>query len=138
MRSPTPQDELYRWHRESLARLGRGEAKPLPVDADEPQCGWFKMRAVKGGPWIPVRIACEQVIDPETGELAGPELMRAEVGIERRPASAYAIWPRCCGRPISEAEWESLIYTGDLATMEATHAPVDLTRTPMRPLRRRT
>lgn len=103
--------------------------------ADEPQCGWFKMRLIKGGPWVPVRILCEQQIDDDTGELIAPEQMWAQCGIERdaRTVRAQFVWPHCAGKPITEEEWRALFYAQDVDIAEATHAKVDLARKAIRP-----
>lgn len=126
MRRPSTEAELYAWHRAAL----RGERPPV-LDG-EPQCGWFKFRYVRNGPWVPARIWCEQVLDPETGELAAPEMFRAEVNGE--PANAYAIWLRVAARPISEADYLALMgHHESVEAMRATHVKIDLTAKPMRP-----
>lgn len=68
----------------------------------EPQCGWFRTRLVKNGPFVSARIWCEQEIDPETGELCCDEVLRCEVGGERRnPARA---WTFLTAIPIEDYE----------------------------------
>lgn len=126
MRRPSTQAELYAWHRASL----RGERRP--VIEEDPECGWFKFRYVRNGPWIPARIWCEQAVDPETGDLTGPELLRAEVN--GTPADPCRIWSRVAGKPISEADYLALtgVHASDEA-MKATHVKIDLTARPMRP-----
>lgn len=98
MRMPTPASQLYAWHRAALA------GDNPPIHEGQPHCGWFRLRRVKGGPWVPVRIWCEREIDPETGELTCDERLRAEVeGIERDPVS---IWTYL--HPIPRAEFERI------------------------------
>lgn len=136
MRKPTVLPDLYAWHRQALAamkhhnalgpiakrrageiygqmyravRSGAPGAGGLPQITQEPQCGWFKRRLVKGGPWVPARIWLEQPTDPETGELAGDEVMRCEVGgKERDPVDE---WTWLCSAPITEADF--LYLTAD-------------------------
>lgn len=127
IRRPTPIEELYRWHRDSLAGL-----RP-PVTAGEPQCGWFKMRYTQGGPWVPVAIWLEQCIDPDTDELTDPEVMKCLIG--DRLADPRDVWLRCAAKPISEEEFMALAR-GDKHMTEirqATHARVNLSQRPVRP-----
>ena len=125
MRTPSTRADLYAHHTASL----RGESPP--VFADEPQCGWFKMRMVRGGPWLAVRIWCESDIDHETGELADDEVLRCDInGI----AESRIPWPRCANKPITKEAHAALLEDEGLTeTLQATHAPVDLTERPMRP-----
>lgn len=124
MRMPTPVSRLYAWH---IAAL-RGDAPA--THEGEPQCGWFKTRMVKGGPWVPVRIWCDRDVDFETGELTGPEVLRCEVGGEsRRPESIWTFLT-----PISRDEFQDLSTRKDrIAAMAATHAKLDLSKEPMTP-----
>lgn len=124
MRQPTPFAQLYAWHTAAL----RGESPQ--THEGEPQCGWFKTRLVKGGPWVAVRIWCDRDIDPESGELIGPEVLRCEVdGEPRRPD---AIWTFLT--PISRAEFLDLSdRKSKVAAMAATLAKIDLSKEPMTP-----
>lgn len=98
MRQPSTMMALTRWHRAYM----RGEAPPM--HDGWPEAGWYKMRRVKGGPWVPVEIWCEQHTDPETGELTEPEQLRADAfGEYLDPAS---IWTWLT--PISRAEFREL------------------------------
>lgn len=124
IRQPTPLKALYAWHRAAIA----GEAPPMHEGA--PECGWFKTRIVKGGPWVAVEIKVEREIDIETGELAGDERLIALVdGVRRNPAS---IWTHLT--PISREEFEALKRRqADLPEMQATHVRMDLSQEPVRP-----
>lgn len=126
IRRPTPVFELYRWHRDALA--GRAPA----IHDGEPHCGWFKTRAVKGGPWMAARIWCERDIDPETGELTGPEELRCDVdGMFRDPARA---WLSLAHNPISRAEYDALLHRRNLIpAMQEPHKAIDLSAAAMRP-----
>jgi hypothetical protein len=115
---------MYAAHSRRLA----GEAVPIHDGMPEP--GWYRMRAVKNGPWLPVHIFFNQVIDDETGELAEPEDLRAErMG---RAVDPVAIWTYC--QPISREAFDALVErhrTEDV--MAATHTAVDLSTTIIRP-----
>lgn len=130
MRMPTPQDALLAWWRAAL------ENPQHPRHDDDPHSGFYYMKQVKGGPAVPVRIWCRQIIDPDTGELVEPEVMMADVGGEDRPASD--VWMRC--RPISQRAYEALCGTirQNLTVMAATHAKLDLAQTPILPPKRTT
>lgn len=125
IRQPTTLDAMLAWHSAAL----RG-----PVDRHdwEPQCGWFKRKAVRGGPWLPVRVWLDQPIDPETGELAGDETIRAAcLGREVDP---YRLWLSL--RPISRAEYEDIVKMHmEIDAMAAAGVPIDLTTTPIHPSR---
>jgi hypothetical protein len=125
MRTASTRAELYAFHDACL----RGERPP--VFEDEPQCGWYRMQMVRGGPWLAVRIWCEADIDPETGELADDERLLCEInGIAERRLP----WPRCANKPITQDAYRALLHDEGLTeTLQATHAPVDLTERAIRP-----
>lgn len=101
IRQPTPLWEILRWHHNALA--GR---KP-PIHESEPQCGWFRRRLVRAGPWVPARIWLEQEVDEETGELVADEVLCCEVCGE--PKDPYDQWTWLAGQPISEEEFNHLM-----------------------------
>lgn len=97
IRQPTPTLELLRWHRAWM----RGED---PARHDSwPECGWYKMQKVNNGPWIPVEIWCQQVVD-EAGDLAEPETLHADAFGEDLDAERIWTWLT----PISRAEFQEL------------------------------
>ena len=124
MRTPTPAATLYAWHRAALA--GRS-----PTVTDDPQCGWFRTRLVRGGPWVPVVIWCDRELD-ERGSLASDERLRCRVGdAERDPA---AVWLSVCKRPISRNQYQALrAMPAKVQEMTATHAPIRLSAGAIRP-----
>ena len=67
IRQPTDLDDTLEWWRRTVS----GER--VPRIEDEPQCGFYKRRFVRGGPFVPVAIWLHQEIDPETGELETQE-----------------------------------------------------------------
>jgi hypothetical protein len=100
-RMPTPEAELYDWHRRALA----GE-KP-PVWESEPKCGWYLARLEARGDLVPGSVWMDQPTDPETGELCGDEVLRCEIGGEcRNPIDA---WTWLAKRPVSYQEYRSRI-----------------------------
>lgn len=110
MRIPTPHAEAYNWHREAMAGLD-------PEVGQEPQCGWFKRRLVKNGPFVPARIWLDADVD-EAGELISDERFQCEVNGQW--ADAENQWQWLCGEPITEQEFYFL--TASIAWTEA-HAP---------------
>ena len=125
IRQPSDPDAVYSWWRRSVS----GER--VPRVEDEPQCGYFKRRMVRGGPFVPVAIFLEQDIDPDTGELTAPEELRAIVN--GNPADPIRVW--AYSRPISLAEYDALTGIRDHHEfMAATHVAVDLGAVaPLRP-----
>ena len=126
MRRPSRMVDLYRWHRAAL----RGEFPP--THEDQPHCGWFRLRMVKGGPWCPARIWLHQAVDPRTGELTEPEEYRAEVLGE--PRDPVKLWPRVARRPITREAWQALVAEhARNPRMAATHVAFDLAAETVRP-----
>lgn len=124
MRQPTPDSELYAWWLSAVADAS------TPRIEDEPQPGFYKMRMVKGGPFVPVTIVMLQEIDPETGDLTADEkLTTDQMGWTANPTS---IWTHC--RAISREEYDALTDSHrSIALMAATHAAVDLSTTAILP-----
>lgn len=129
MRQPTPRAVLYDWHTRALAGLS-------PVITQDPQCGWYRRKLVKGGVFVPARIWMVQPIDEETGELAGDELLQAEVN------GAYAdpeeCWSWICANPITEAEFRYLTARVEHAIRHEpedpfadARKPIDMNKTPL-------
>jgi len=124
MRQPSTQASLYAWYRAAL------HDPRHPRFEDEPQCGFFRLRMVKNGPWVAARIFCEREVDAATGELLGDERMVCEVGGERRDPSR--VWTSV--RPITREAYDALVREhATNPAMAATMVPYDLARSPMRP-----
>lgn len=128
MRQPTPFTEAFAWHRAAVA------GGHVELHDGLPQAGFFRMQRVKGGPFVPVRIFIMRETDPDTGELTEPERFVAEV--EGLRADPVAIWSYLT--PISRADFDALVerHRSDDA-MAATMVPLDLSKTPTLPPRRR-
>lgn len=126
MREPSPIAFLFAWHRAALAGRNPPDHEGLP------ECGWFKTRLVKGGPWVPAKIWIRREIDADTGELTAPEEYLCEVDGRRRDAALA--WGSLCKNPISREEYDALIDRAkSLPVMQATMAKIDLTQHPVRP-----
>lgn len=104
IRQPSTSAQLYAWHRAAIA----GE-NPATHDG-LPECGWFKTRISKGGPWLPAEISVNRSIDIETGELTEPERFVCRInGALRDPAE---IWTYL--KPISRKEYLELSYRASM------------------------
>lgn len=126
MRAPTPREELYRWHANAL--LG-AMGEDVEVHPDQPECGWFKRKLVKGGVFVPARIWIDADVDIGTGELLDPETMLCEVdGVRRDPLEE---WQWLCGEPISEAEFNYLTALHVHAQEHEPHHPAANPRKPV-------
>lgn len=130
MRRPTPPSQLFAWHRWALEQVAAGSRPRAPLN--EPQCGWFRCRMVRKGPWCPGRIWMHQAIDAY-GDLTEPEELRAEI-LGRPWSDVNAAWERLAGGPIPKAEFERLMREHlTNPVYRATHAPVDLSKGGLRP-----
>jgi len=80
----------FDWHAQALA----GDAPDmLPLT---PQCGWYKRRLVRGGPFVPARVYLD-----EAGEL------RCEVnGADRDPQTQ---WRKLASAPIAKSEFDYMM-----------------------------
>lgn len=104
IRRPTPHATLYQWH--NLALTGAR----VPITSD-PQCGYF-LRATgrrndKATRYIPASIYVDALVDAETGDLTGPEILRCEIGgAQKDPAEE---WTWLAGKPITRKEYQRLV-----------------------------
>lgn len=115
MRTPSDIVAALQWWRDALAGL-------KPQITHEAQCGWFKRRLVRGGPYVAARIYLHQEIDPATGELTEPEELRCEVdGRKRDPQEE---WTYLCYRPITEGEHNFMVANAEWARKYALGEPV--------------
>lgn len=115
MRTPTPDAEAYAWHRAALA----GEEPEITATA---QCGFFKRRLVRGGPWVPCRIWLYAETDDATGELVADEILQAECNGEY--ADPDDVWTYVAANPITEAEFRFLSATIEWSQTNAPHEPM--------------
>lgn len=124
LRQPSTTAALYAWHRRAI----RGDAPPIHEGL--PECGWFKTKLVRGGPWVPVRIWCEREVCPLTGELLSPEVLRCEADGQSR--SPERLWTFL--QPITREEYAALSERRiSIPAMQATLAKINLTQEAMRP-----
>lgn len=112
------------WWRAALA----GER---PAITGEPQCGFFKRRLVKGGPWVPVHIWIERELD-DAGELLSDEQIMCSV--DGRIADVEAHWSYACAKPISEAEFDYLARLSTYAKARDPREPLANPRKKINPL----
>lgn len=121
MRRPTPNDVAWAWYRATMA----GRAPPIHHEA---QCGYFKRRLVRGGPWVPARIWLEATVDDD-GELTAPERLRCQVdGREQDPEEAW-LW--LADHPIEESEYRFMVAQ---TIWVKNHAPTEPEAAPQRPM----
>lgn len=111
MRRPTSKRDLYRWHTAAL------HGDNPPIHEDEPQCGWYRTRMVRGGPLVPAIIWMEQPVD-QAGALSGDEVLRAR--IHNKDVDPFKVWTWVCKEPISEATY---LYMRDNLAWMAEHEP---------------
>ena len=120
MREPTTISGALAWHIQAVKDKSL-HLRPTVEDFELPQCGWFKTRVARGGPYVPVRIWIEQEACPETGELLSDEIVKCEVN--GRETDPIAAWPWVCGEPITESEFNYMVARADFALTWAPHEP---------------
>ena len=125
MRQPTPFKVLFAWHSAALA------GKAPPIHDGDPQCGFYKRRLVRGGPWVPARIFVERDVDPRTGELTCDEVLRIEVeGLDAGDPADH--WTYLT--PISREAFDHLVdFRLRDSRMFDARAQIDLSETPTLP-----
>lgn len=123
MRTPTPDNEAYAYWFSVLN--GTRE----PVHEDNPQAGFYRMRLVKNGPFVPVAIWIEKTVDETTGELLDDE--RYVALVNGKPEDPARIWTYCAARPIEEDEYRYHLEMGQWA---AEHQPDHPAAHPRKPI----
>lgn len=114
----------------------------LPTAPNETR--YFKVRLVKGGPWVPARVTLiDGDRDPATWELMSDQRLAAEVDGCAVPTDGW--WPRGWPwHPIDAAEFRYLTALSDWAKRQASrtpdlpphplstpHQPIDRTNAPL-------
>jgi len=125
MSKPTAHDVAYRWYNQAMADRAVGIEVEVP---EEPQCGWYMRRLVKGGPHVPARIWYESETDAD-GELTGDEVMRCEVNNKYEDPEEQWLW--LAGKPILPVEYDYLTAVRNYAVA---HAPDEPLANPRRPI----
>lgn len=124
IRQPTPAKVLFQWWNAALNGMNP------PVHDGDAQCGFYKTKLVKGGPYAAVEIKIVRDVDLDTGELTAPERFIAICDGERR--NAARLWTYLT--PISREEHRALIHRRDIIpAMAATRATIDLSLEPVNP-----
>lgn len=127
---PKAKADPFAWHAAALA------GKASKIIPDIPQCGWYKRRLVRGGPWVAARIWREPDTDLITNRPNGNDILMCEVGADRR--DVYSEWMKLCTQPIKESDYLHLAaeakWAKDHAHDEAEANPTkprDWNRTPL-------
>lgn len=76
-----------------------------PPITHEPQCGYFRRKMVRGGPWVPVEIYLKYSTDMD-GDLVSPEVMVCNVN--GKACDPEDQWTYVAGSPITLVEYEYL------------------------------
>lgn len=87
---------------------------------DTPEEGFYKMRLVRNGPWVPVKIWFSAVPGSEDQTPIWHCL------VNNQPADVWGIWPWVGGRGISEEEYKRL------EPQRSPDKPIDKLKTPLK------
>lgn len=126
VRLPTPKAVAYAWHTNAMKGVYGDE---IVINPDDPQCGWFQRKLVKGGPMVPARIWLFGEVDEETGELIDQEILQCEVNGEK--ADPVEQWSYLAGNPIPEAAFN---YLTALSAYVLEHQPEHPLANPRKPV----
>lgn len=74
----------------------------LPISTDWPECGYYRTRLVRGGPWRPVRIWREEERGDDGELLHEPATLCLRDG---EAVAASACWPWAAMHPITTDEY---------------------------------
>ena len=89
-----------------------------PVHENDPQCGYYRMRRGRGGPWVPVAIWREVTGEDEiTGISDSGKLVCLVDGLEKDP---FEVWTWVCRYPVPYETYVAVAERGE-------HWPEDLT-----------
>lgn len=104
-----PIEDPFEWWREELA-ITSGKRGKLP---EVPQCGFYKIKLVHGGPWVGARIWREPELDLETNKPTGRDVLRCE--INGKPVDPYSKWFSLAMYPVKAAEFDFEMADADHA-----------------------
>jgi len=125
IRQPSSHADLFAWWNCAISG-----GSPPTYDG-LPECGFYKRRLIRKGPWVPVRIYVDRDIDPMTGELTRDEKLRCDVeGLDGgNPADHWTYL-----KPITRNEYEHLVdYRLRDSRMANARSPFDLSDQPTLP-----
>jgi len=117
----------------------RATSAKTPPRIDQPVVGFYRMKLGRRCPWVPVRFQFGPPPDPETGEPLDRSWRWQAFVCGNLADDPFDIWTRCCGQPITRAEYRYMIDLGRYAVkydpglpQAAPDKPIDLHA--MRPL----
>jgi 5'-3' exonuclease len=102
---------------------------PGGIMPEDPQCGFFKRRLDRQGPWVGARIWRTPEKDLETDEPTGRDVMRCEVN--GKPRDPVIEWPRLFNYPCREDDFRFEIADADHARR---YRPDDPKADPTKPI----
>ena len=101
-----------------------------PVDANKPIAGFYRMKLVRGGPWLAVKLWHGPPNDPETGE----ELDRShrwQALLDGAEVEVWRVWPSCAVEPISESDYGFMLANSAWVKQ---HSPEEPAANPSQPI----
>lgn len=102
----------------------------VPIDANTPIAGHYKMRMVRDGPWVAIKLWFAPSNDPITGEVLdrSPVWQCLKHGVL---VPFDDVWPWCANHPITPGEYRFILDTYKWAM---THAPDEPEAAPATPI----
>jgi len=82
-----------------------------PVHENDPQCGYYRMRRSRGGPWIPVAVFREATDCDQNSEISDSgKLICLVDGVERDP---FEVWTWVCRYPVPYETYVAVAERGE-------------------------
>lgn len=97
---------------------------------DIPREGFYRMRRVRNGPFVAVRIWFGQPYDPATGEYCDRSYCW-RAAIDGVQVGIWDVWPACSGRPICEGDYR---FMRAMSTHAKAHEPGMPQANPFKPI----
>lgn len=85
---------------------------------DTPKAGYYKMRLVKGGTWVGVKLWHGPPHDPWSGAILDRS-WRWQALVDGKEGDPFETWIRAAGHPIDEAEYRYLLAHSEWAKVNA-------------------
>lgn len=107
------------------------------VRPDLPIEGYYRIRMVRGGPWVPVKIWFAPPADPDNPDELLDRSPRWQATRNGEACDVWTVWPFCADKTITKDEYDYMLAHGEWARAHSPNhpsadprRPVDLSKAP--------